>query len=163
VARASIFLAFSFLLFACGDDSNTASGGSGSLPPPGCGNGVVEQGEFCDAGGMNNDFVPNACRLDCMPAFCGDNVRDDGEECDRGDQNGGAECSEACISLVEETSSSSSSSSESSGSETDTDVSTTAVEDTSSSSGSSTAEDTTMGDTTAMTNMSGMMEGGGAD
>ena len=49
-----------------------------------CGNGVLDGGEGCDAGGdRNNDAPDNPCRSDCQVARCGDGVVDAGEECDR--------------------------------------------------------------------------------
>jgi hypothetical protein len=166
VVRHSIFV-FAVFCFGCGDDSFGAGGGSGPEPLlPRCGNGIVEDGEFCDAGGANNNIVPNACRIDCTLPFCGDGVRDDTEECDLGEQNGGGECTQGCESLLADTTS---------GSATNTDASTTIVDATAESSSSSgastadtTAEDTTagvttVGDTTSVSGMSGMMEGGGND
>ena len=62
-----------------------------------CGNGVMDAGEECDAGGANSDTEPDACRRACVAAFCGDGVMDTGESCDDGDANGpdGA-CSLTC-------------------------------------------------------------------
>ncbi|GMV40003.1 MAG: hypothetical protein AMXMBFR64_17190 [Myxococcales bacterium] len=50
----------------------------------GCGNGVKEPGEGCDAGPLNSDTVKDACRLTCELPWCGDGVVDTGEECDEG-------------------------------------------------------------------------------
>jgi len=48
-----------------------------------CGNGRVDPGEGCDAGGdRNNDERNNPCRTDCQPLRCGDGVVDSGEDCD---------------------------------------------------------------------------------
>ncbi len=61
---------------------------------PGCGNGIVEQGEECDGGGESS-----ICDSDCTIAFCGDGVLNQtaGEECDDGNDVGGDGCSEFCL------------------------------------------------------------------
>jgi hypothetical protein len=43
---------------------------------------VVDTGETCDDGVLNNDTTPDACRTSCLPASCGDAVVDTGEECE---------------------------------------------------------------------------------
>ncbi len=53
--------------------------------PPGCGDGIVQEGEACDDGAANSDTNADACRMDCTSAVCGDGVADSGEECDDGD------------------------------------------------------------------------------
>jgi len=55
--------------------------------PASCGDGVVDSGETCDAGALNSDVTPNACRTSCVPASCGDGVVDSGETCDAGALN----------------------------------------------------------------------------
>ena len=62
------------------DPSTDSSSGSGSTGlPPGCGNGVLENGEDCDDEGESAD-----CNADCTPAVCGDGKLNltAGEECD---------------------------------------------------------------------------------
>lgn len=78
-------------------DSGSDSGSSGSTGlPPGCGNGIVEDGEDCDDEGESAD-----CNADCTPAMCGDgklNVSA-GEECD---PEGGFDfqCIEGCDAVL---------------------------------------------------------------
>lgn len=155
VVRHSIALFVSMLFVACStdessDDDDELTATETFLPR--CGNGLVEEGEYCDDGGANNDFVPNACRTTCERAWCGDNVRDSGEECDLGEANGGAECTDACLSLVDETSTGMQSGS-TTVADTDTDASsTTAVESTStaeSTSSSGSTSDASAADTSS--------------
>ncbi len=54
---------------------------------PGCGNGIVEDGEACDDGADNSDTEADACRTDCSAASCGDGAIDTGEVCDDGVDN----------------------------------------------------------------------------
>jgi len=63
---------------------------------PGCGNGVVEGLEECDAGSANAE-EPDACRPECVLPTCGDGIVDDGEGCDDGGLFGGDGCSPACV------------------------------------------------------------------
>lgn len=66
----------------------------------GCGDGLVQDGEGCDAGALNSDTTPDACRTNCQPASCGDYVVDSGEDCDAGDENEDdvpGVCSTECI------------------------------------------------------------------
>ena len=168
MVRASISIGLTIFCLACGDDSLPSSedddGASATDPVANqCGNGVVEQGEFCDAGGANNNIVPNACRLDCTLPFCGDGVRDDTEECDLGGENGGDACTQDCISLlVDETTGEPSTTT---ASESDTDVSTTTdASTTAEGTGDTTAAETSAEDSSSTGNasgMTGMMEGGG--
>lgn len=52
-----------------------------------CGDGAVDPGEKCDAGGSNNDH--GACTMQCKKNICGDaHIQDGAEECDNGDRNG---------------------------------------------------------------------------
>ncbi len=55
---------------------------NGNYIPPGCGNGVLEQGEYCDDGANNSDTLADACRMNCTLAACGDGVVDGSEQCD---------------------------------------------------------------------------------
>jgi cysteine-rich repeat protein len=43
--------------------------------------------EECDNGTLNNDFIIDACRTNCLNATCGDNFIDTNEECDNGTLN----------------------------------------------------------------------------
>ncbi len=167
-ASSSIGLAIlslaSLLWLACSDPVPPSDDDLGGPDPANrCGNGVVEDGEFCDAGGANNNIVPNACRLDCTLPYCGDGVRDDSEECDLGDQNGGDECTQECISLVADmTTTDVTTTDETTTSETDTntdtDVGTTTTTETTAAettAAETTGDDTTGDDTTAGTTTGG--------
>ncbi len=64
---------------------------------PECGNGVVEDGESCDAGALNSDTASNACRTDCQWHRCGDGVWDtSSEQCDDGNLVDDDLCSNSC-------------------------------------------------------------------
>ena len=52
-----------------------------------CGNGILQNGEECDAGALNSDVEPSACRTNCKLPYCGDFITDQGEECDNGTGN----------------------------------------------------------------------------
>jgi cysteine-rich repeat protein len=66
-------------------------------PPPGCGDGVLDEGEECDDGHyVNSDSEPDACRTDCLAPFCGDGVVDSGEQCDDAGAWGGDGCTPIC-------------------------------------------------------------------
>jgi len=54
---------------------------------PTCGDGILEEGEWCDDGIMNSDLQPDACRSNCRWPYCGDSVIDTGEDCDDGSSN----------------------------------------------------------------------------
>jgi cysteine-rich repeat protein len=60
-----------------GNDGNTTSV---------CGDGLVQVGEACDDGNLDND---DSCRNDCTRATCGDGMLqpENGEECDNGAEN----------------------------------------------------------------------------
>jgi cysteine-rich repeat protein len=63
-----------------------------------CGNDVVDQGEQCDDGSIqNSDSEQDACRTDCRNAHCGDGVVDTNEECDDGGIVDGDNCSSLCV------------------------------------------------------------------
>lgn len=64
--------------------------------PSTCGDGVVDDrlGEECDAGVLNSDLAPDACRADCLAPTCGDGVRDSDEECDNPNNT---ECLSTCV------------------------------------------------------------------
>src|SRR5690606_34857069 len=55
--------------------------------PRNCGDGVLDDGEQCDHGAMNDDTIADACRTHCLLAYCGDGAVDLAEECDDGDLN----------------------------------------------------------------------------
>jgi cysteine-rich repeat protein len=67
-----------------------------------CGNGIVEPGEECDDGTMDNsDSFPDACRTNCQNHRCGDITIDSDEECDDGNTVDTDECSNLCQYNVE--------------------------------------------------------------
>jgi cysteine-rich repeat protein len=75
------------------DNLNISEGQSGPIPPPLCGNGVIDQTEECDDGNsINNDGCTSACVLE----ICGDGITQSGigEQCDDGASNGA--CPLAC-------------------------------------------------------------------
>ena len=59
------------------DPTEDPTDGTTTGLPPLCGNGVVEQGEACDDGNMNND---DACSNKCTAATCADGLQNQGEE-----------------------------------------------------------------------------------
>ncbi|HJN73610.1 MAG TPA: hypothetical protein QGF58_06710 [Myxococcota bacterium] len=63
---------------------------------PGCGNGILEDGEACDDGEDNSDTEPDACRSTCVLPECGDAVADSAEACDDGNPIGGDGCTPLC-------------------------------------------------------------------
>ncbi|MCP3979400.1 MAG: hypothetical protein GY716_08730 [bacterium] len=65
-------------------------------PPPGCGDGTVDEGETCDAGPANSDVTPDACRTDCTQPRCGDGVTDTGESCDDANADDTDDCRNDC-------------------------------------------------------------------
>jgi cysteine-rich repeat protein len=67
-----------------------------NVNPPGCGDGVLQAPEECDAGEGNSDVVADACRTDCRAARCGDTVVDSGEQCDDGGFAPDDGCSPGC-------------------------------------------------------------------
>jgi IgGFc binding protein len=94
---ATIFATFGVLVAgACGpsviggDNDNTSNDNTNqnNYIPPGCGNGELDQGEYCDDGDANSDTVANACRMNCTLARCGDSVVDSSEQCDGPDLDG---------------------------------------------------------------------------
>ena len=72
------------------------------VPPPSCGDGVVDPGEQCDDGPDNSDTAGDACRTTCRRPACGDSVTDTGEECDDGNRVDDDACSNACTRLSED-------------------------------------------------------------
>ena len=89
---------FGLFLLACSSDPQPHPGAdtAAAALPPGCGDGVVDADEVCDAGPANSDTIADACRSTCFPASCGDAVVDAGEGCDDGAGLGGDGCSSAC-------------------------------------------------------------------
>lgn len=72
-----------------GSDSNADS--TGDVPPPGCGNGMVDPGEQCDGG---ND---PPCTPVCTINVCGDGYLGPTEQCDDAGANGDDKsCTSAC-------------------------------------------------------------------
>lgn len=63
------------------------------MPEPGCGNGIVDEGEECED---NNDDDTDAC-VNCMMATCGDGAVYDGfEDCDDGNEEDEDACKSDC-------------------------------------------------------------------
>ncbi|HVK89712.1 MAG TPA: DUF4215 domain-containing protein [Kofleriaceae bacterium] len=58
-----------------------------------CGNGVVDSGESCDDGNINEG---DGCSPACKPEICGNNVMDPGEICDDGNTMSGDGCAGDC-------------------------------------------------------------------
>ena len=80
------------LLWGC----HSPSGDSAAWSAPGCGDGVVDDGEVCDDGSANSDVLADACRSDCSLARCGDGTVDATEICDDGNGAGGDGCTPWC-------------------------------------------------------------------
>jgi cysteine-rich repeat protein len=80
------------------DAETTGDGSSEESGAPGCGDGVVEDGEVCDDG--INDGSYGGCLGDCSDfgPYCGDGVvlRGAGEDCDDGDDVDGNGCNIDC-------------------------------------------------------------------
>jgi cysteine-rich repeat protein len=92
-------LALSTLLLACKSEPAPQSSYDTSTEawvPPGCGDGVLQDGEQCDDGDANSDTAADACRTSCLLPTCGDAVQDAGEACDDGSPLGGDGCTPAC-------------------------------------------------------------------
>jgi cysteine-rich repeat protein len=92
-----------------GSGSGSGSGGgSGSDAPPSdagvptpdcaapiCGNGLVEAGEDCDDGNLDNT---DACDTTCHLLYCcGNGILEPGEQCDDSDRLPGDGCSATCM------------------------------------------------------------------
>jgi cysteine-rich repeat protein len=65
----------------------------GTVPPPVCGDGVLQPGEQCDDGNKVNG---DACDNNCTFPGCGNNIVDPGEQCDDGNMIAGDGCSPKC-------------------------------------------------------------------
>jgi hypothetical protein len=74
-------------------DAAAVGDGPGFRAAPGCGDGVVQEGEACDLGFANRSDGP--CRA-CQWPRCGDGVVDPGEDCDAGEDDPGGACTVAC-------------------------------------------------------------------
>ncbi|MDD4319158.1 MAG: hypothetical protein PHW10_02440 [Candidatus Peribacteraceae bacterium] len=79
--------------------SSRSSGG----PAPYCGNGRIDPGEQCDAGGGRNGTPTSGCTKGCTlypgtTPRCGDGITQAGEQCDEGARNGvsGSRCTASC-------------------------------------------------------------------
>jgi cysteine-rich repeat protein len=67
-------------------------------PPAGCGNGVVDDGEECDDGNVDDD---DACTSLCLNAICGDTFVESGvEQCDDGNDDDTDGCHGDCTAGV---------------------------------------------------------------
>lgn len=63
--------------------------------PPECGNTVVESGEECDDGNVNDaDGCSSTCAIEHI---CGNGVKTSAEQCDDGNVNNGDGCSSVCL------------------------------------------------------------------
>jgi cysteine-rich repeat protein len=62
-----------------------------------CGDGVLDDGEECDEGDLNDDADGAPCRLLCTLPTCGDGYVDLGEECDDGNLSNSDECTVDCL------------------------------------------------------------------
>ena len=72
-----------------GGSTGALTGGAGE-----CGDGVVDAGEGCDDGNLDNN---DECTAICQPAVCGDGQLHVGvEACDDGNQNDGDACTSSC-------------------------------------------------------------------
>jgi len=73
----------------------------GTLPGD-CGNSILNTGEVCDDGNVDNEPCdttdPDACLADCslLMAECGDGASDPGEQCDDGDTDSMDGCTTSC-------------------------------------------------------------------
>ena len=74
-------------------DATTSDTDGTTGPMPGCGNGVVDDGEACDDGNADNT---DTCLDTCVSASCGDGFVGPGEACDDANQVDDDECSNAC-------------------------------------------------------------------
>jgi len=72
---------------------DVCSGGCACIPPPVCGNGVIESGEECDDAGASG-----TCDADCTAALCGDATTNPlaGEQCESAAECGAGESCLSC-------------------------------------------------------------------
>lgn len=79
-----------------GDDTGEGDGdGDGDPVPANCGDAVIDEGEECDFGEMNNDA--GACTTACTVADCGDgNIYEGVEDCDDGNSVNTDDCTQ-CV------------------------------------------------------------------
>ena len=82
------------------DDTGSSSATDTAGPAPGCGDGVLDEGEDCDDGQDNGS---GECTELCTIAFCGDGIISLEEACDEGDANGTelGDCAPDCSKLVD--------------------------------------------------------------
>ena len=85
-----LFVGFTALVAACGDDDTKGNQNANDNSNARCGNGQLDDGEACDEGEANSDTLPDRCRHDCRLPSCGDGVVDPKihETCDCGDGSG---------------------------------------------------------------------------
>lgn len=76
------------LVYGCGQDCRHQS--------EFCGNSVLDIGEQCDDGALNNDSLPDRCRTNCSFSRCGDAILDSAEQCDDGNHRAGDGCDLYC-------------------------------------------------------------------
>lgn len=73
---------------------------------PFCGDGILDEGEFCDNGSENkqyNEASMNDCTIDCKFSFCGDNILNKDEECDGPDAcNNCIQCGNGILTFPEQ-------------------------------------------------------------
>jgi len=86
---------------ACKDDGSCRDGTLSCIsalcvvrPDATCGDGLLDDGEECDNGGLN--AATSACKEDCTLQFCGDGVIGPGELCDDGNTSDADNCNSNC-------------------------------------------------------------------
>jgi len=77
-------------------DTDTSAGTTAEVttgPPGFCGDGMVDPGEECDDGDLDE---VDECTTKCRPPGCGDDILQPGELCDDGNLDDGDECTSHC-------------------------------------------------------------------